>query len=215
MPENKNNTLVVIISAVIALSAGTWFGFDYIEVKQQPVAQIQGAILPNAKTIKKFTLTDNKNHLFTQQNIKNKWSLLFFGYTHCPDVCPTTLNTLQQVDRLMTQKNLTTPQIILVSIDPQRDTPEILDQYVSYFNKAFIGITGELSEIQKLADNLGVYFKKAAGASGDINADDYAMDHTSSFIVVNPDGKVAAFLTQPHNAERIVEDLGLIVASYQ
>lgn len=206
MQNNNNNALLLIISAVIALSAGVWFGFDYNSGSQKPTAEIQGVILPSAKIIEEFNLIDNKNRLFNLQSIKNKWSILFFGYTHCPDVCPTTLNTLVQVNKLMLQKNITPPQFVMISIDPERDTAEILDQYVAYFNEDFIAVGGELNEVQKLAANLGIYFKKATGASGDINADDYTMDHQTSFIVVNPEGKVAAYLMQPHDPKTVVKD---------
>jgi protein SCO1/2 len=211
MRSNSNNTFMVIVIAVIALSAGVWFGLDNYSARNVPVTQIQGIILSEEKNIEDFNLIDNKNHTFMLENLKNKWSIMFFGYTHCPDVCPTTLSTLQQLSKMFTRENLAPPQIILVTVDPQRDTPEILDEYVSYFNKDFVGVTGEVSEIQKLASEMGIYFKKAAGASGDIDADDYAMDHTTSFIIINPEGKIAAYLKQPHEAARILEDLRTIV----
>ncbi len=210
MQKNNANTLLLIASAVIALSAGVWFGLD--NRQPVPVIEIQGVILPQARVIDEFTLIDNKKAPFTLQNLKNNWSLLFFGYTHCPDVCPTTLATLKRVQRLLQEQKVTPPQIVFVSIDPQRDTPEILDEYMAYFSDDFIGVTGELSELEKLTGSLGVYFRKAAGASGDINADDYAMDHTASFIVVNPEGKVAAFLTAPHDAKTVIRDLRTIVS---
>ncbi|MBE9567403.1 MAG: SCO family protein [Proteobacteria bacterium] len=215
MQANNNNTLLVIVTAVIALSAGVWFGLDNYGAKNVPVTKIQGVILSTAKTIDDFDLIDNKNRKFKLENLKNKWSIMFFGYTHCPDVCPMTLTTLQQLSKLFTRENLTPPQVILVTVDPQRDTPEVLDEYVGYFDKDFVAATGDLSEVQKLASELGIYFKKAAGASGDVDADDYAMDHTTSFIVFNPQAEVAAYLKQPHEAARILEDLRVIVGSYQ
>jgi protein SCO1/2 len=209
MQENNTSTLLIIVSAVIALSIGVWFGFD--SRKNEPVAEIQGFILPVSKTINEFNLTDNKNNSFNLQNLKNNWSLLFFGYTHCPDVCPTTLNTLKQVHNLMKQENIVAPQMVFISVDPERDRPEILTEYVSYFNKDFVGVTGEISELEKLASNLGVYFKKAAGSSGDVNEDDYLIDHTASFILTNPEGKVAAFIRPPHQPESIFKDLKTVI----
>ena len=108
---------------------------------------------------------------------------------------------------------VTPPQTVLVSVDPERDTPEVLDSYINYFNRRFVGLSGDLAELEKLAGALGVYFKKAAGASGDIEADDYGMDHTSTMIVINPQANVAALLSPPHEAERIIEDLRVIVSA--
>ena len=205
MQENNSSTLLLIVSAVIALSAGVWFGFD--SSKPAAIPKIQGIILPFAKTLNEFNLTDHKNNTFTLNDLKNKWSLLFIGYTHCPDVCPTTLNTVKQAHNLMKEQNITPPQMVFISIDPERDTAERLAEYVSYFNKDFIGVTGELKNLEALASNLSVFFKKSAGASGDINADDYLMDHSASLILVNPEGSVTSYLSAPHSPMNIIDSI--------
>ena len=136
---------------------------------------------------------------------------MFFGYTHCPDVCPTTLQTLRRVHEKLEQMQVVPPQVVFVTVDPQRDSVETLDRYVRYFNENFIGLTGSQDGLEKLAAALGVYYRKAAGASGDIEADDYAMDHTAALLVINPQGNVAALLSPPHEVDRIIQDLRVIV----
>jgi protein SCO1 len=205
MQENNASTLLLIVSAVIALSAGVWFGFDSSKPVGAP--QIQGIVLPSAKIINDFDLVDHKNNVFSLNNLKNKWSLLFVGYTHCPDVCPTTLNTVKQVGDLMKEQDLSPPQMVFISIDPQRDTPARLNEYVSYFDKDFVGVTGELKNLEALASNLSVFFKKAAGASGDINADDYLMDHSASLVLVNPDGTITSYLSAPHTPMKMIDSI--------
>ena len=205
MQENNTSTLLLIVSAVIALSAGVWVGFD--SGKPAPAPKIQGVILPSAKTVVEFNLIDHKNNSFTLNNLKDKWSLLFVGYTQCPDVCPMALNILKQTHSLLKEKNIIPPQIVFISIDPERDTPEILAKYIRYFNEDFVGATGKVEELQKLASNLSVYYKKAAGSSGDIEADDYLMDHSSSFMLINPEGKLQAFLTAPHTPKQIIDSI--------
>ena len=209
MHERNNTALLLIISAVIALCAGVWFGFDSRPVT--PVAQINGTILPGNKAITGFNLLKADQVAFTSEDLKNKWSLMFFGYTHCPDVCPTTLTTLKQVHAVFEKQAVLPPRMIFVSIDPERDTPEILAKYVSYFNDEFIGVTGELKELDKLAKDLGIYFKKAAGSSGDINQDDYLMDHTTSFVLIAPGASLAAVLRSNSEPVKLAEDIQTVM----
>ena len=209
MQQGNKPVFLLIMSAVIALSAGIWFGFE--SKAPVPVAQVNGTILPTGKQINEFTLKQNKHDSFTLDNLKNKWSLMFFGYTHCPDVCPTTLATLKQVHAIFEKQNATPPQIIFVSVDPERDLPETIAEYVRYFNEDFIGVTGEISELEKLAKNLGIYFKKAAGSSGDINQDDYLMDHTTSFVLINNDAALTAILRSTTEPVKLVQDIQTVI----
>lgn len=213
MWDKNKSFLIFVLAAVLALSLGVWFGLEFQTPGRadRDMEKIQGVILVPPKSLPEFTLTDNKQRPFGVKKLKNTWSILFFGYTHCPDVCPTTLQTLRKVNEKLEQMQVTPPQTIFVSVDPERDTPDILDSYMNYFNKDFIGLNGDIAELEKLAGALGVYFRKAAGASGDIEADDYAMDHTAAFIVINPQGTVAAFLSPPHEVDRIIRDLRVIV----
>ena len=209
MDKQNSTALLLIISAAVALSAGVWFGFDARSPAQLP--QVNGTILPAGKTVSAFNLLKAEQDSFTLDDIKNKWSLMFFGYTHCPDVCPTTLATLKRVDAVIKEQGLVSPQVIFVSVDPERDTAELLKQYVSYFNDEFIGVTGEIKELEKLAKDLGIYFKKAAGASGDINQDDYLMDHTTSFVLIDPTAGLAAILRSNSEPLKLAEDIQAVI----
>ena len=210
---------------VCALLIGS--GMGYLYDKQQPDISvqkmhdmqsppiIQGAIFPMAKNIGEFELQQSNNQIFTQEKLKNIWSLLFIGYTQCPDVCPTTLSTLKQTVSLMRQKGLTPPQVVFISIDPERDNADSLNEYVYYFDKDFIGVTGDEEELDDLAMQLAVYFRKVPGASGDINNDDYLMEHSASLMLINPQGDQQAVLTAPHKPEIIVESIRQSQAYYQ
>ncbi|HEB81786.1 MAG TPA: SCO family protein [Gammaproteobacteria bacterium] len=213
MQENNKNISIIVAISAIALSFGIWFGLDFhgAEQKTNKTEEIQGILLNPAKQLPDFTFIDNKKHSFSRDNLKNTWSIMFFGYTHCPDVCPTTLQTLRRVDEKLEQMQVVPPQVIFVTVDPQRDNAETLDRYVRYFNNDFIGLTGSPDGLEKLAAALGVYYRKAAGASGDLEADDYAMDHTAALLVINPQGNVAALLSPPHEVDRIIQDLRVIV----
>ncbi|MDH5472963.1 MAG: SCO family protein [Gammaproteobacteria bacterium] len=207
MTDNKSS-LGFIIAGFLALMLGLWFGLSSDLVKTNVTEMppsISGVILPVAKNIGDFSLQDHNNQLYNKQRLQGKWSLIFMGYTQCPDVCPATLSIVKQVIQLLENESQSLPEIVFVSVDPDRDTPEILAKYVTYFNPAFIGVTGEQEQLKKLALGLSVYYKKAPGMSGDENSGDYLMDHSAALMLLNPEGKLQAFLTAPHEAGKIVE----------
>src|SRR5690606_16436330 len=116
---------------------------------------------------------------FTRADLVGQWSLMFFGFTHCPDICPT---TLAELDRLL--KNLpadiaANTQVVLVSLDPARDTSEILSEYVGYFDFAFIGVTGDFLTLRRFANQVNVAFNKVT------IDDDYMVDHSANVVLIN------------------------------
>lgn len=210
MNMSLTNKLLLLIITCAAISAGIWLGY-VTQVNNQSVASrtpsIQGAILPQPKALDDIHLYSVNNQTFSVEDLKHDWSLVFVGYTNCPDVCPMTLSVLNQVHILMEEQDLTPPRIIFISIDPQRDTPELIDQYVKYFNESFIGITGNKEDLQSVTRQMSVVYAKAPGADGSISNDSYLMDHSSSLILVNPDAKVQSFLTAPHTPMQIIDSI--------
>lgn len=205
MQNNSNKPVIMfILTFVFAVSAGAWFSFEASFVK--PENQVKGTVLTEAKMIDGFSLTDNKQRAFTLENLKDRWSILFFGYTHCPDICPTTLSTLKQMHLLLSEQQADSLQVVFVSVDHERDHPELLDGYLSYFNNDFVGLSGDLVVIEKLAQNLGIYFKKAASSSSDPTSD-YLIDHATTLIMVNPEAKLKAVLSGPYNAVSLYNDV--------
>ena len=120
---------------------------------------------------------------------------------------PNTLSVLNQVSLLMKEQQLQPPRIIFISIDPKRDQPELIDQYVKYFNREFIGITGNEKELASMSKQLSVVYAKAPGADGKITDDNYLMDHSSSLVLVNPEAQVQSFLTAPHTPMQIIDSI--------
>ena len=137
MPKSQNSTLL-IITAIIAMLGGLWLA-NINQPKETIAPVIQGAIYPTAKVIKPFSLTNHSGEAFTENSFKQHWSLIFVGYTQCPDICPTTLGLMAEVHNEMTRQNIKPPEIIFLSIDPERDTVELMKQYVEYFNPASQG----------------------------------------------------------------------------
>ena len=198
---------VFIIAASIALIAGVWLGITTESKKHVTPPQIAGTLLPTAKALTAFQLLDQNNQPFTEKNFIGNWSLVFMGYTHCPDVCPTTLATLQQTISLLHEQQGNIPQVIFISVDPARDTSEVLEKYVHYFNKEFIGLSGSEKELTNISKQTAVFYNKVAGASGDINNTDYLMEHSAAILLINPRAELQAFLTAPHTPGQIIESI--------
>jgi protein SCO1/2 len=158
---------------------------------------------PDFKLLQPFKLTDHNNAVFDEQKLQGKWSFVFFGYTSCPDVCPATLYVLSSVHGLLVDEIGKTPedmQVLFISVDPARDTPEKLAEYVTYFNKDFISATAEKTEIDKLARQFGAgYIFEEEVAAGIYN-----VSHTSAIFLVDPFGRLAATFSQPHQPTTIV-----------
>lgn len=145
---------------------------------------------------------------FTRQDLLGKWSFIFFGYTHCPDVCPTTLTLLQQVNHGL-QDYPEKVQMIFITLDPARDTVRKIGEYVAYFNKHFIGLSGGQPEIDKLVKTLGVLYEKELPQK-----DGYAINHTASVFIVNPKAQVQALLSsQAASVAKIVTETRRLISA--
>ena len=147
------------------------------------------------RPISEFFMIDHLGQRASLSNLKGRWSLLFFGFTTCPDVCPTTLSVLN--DAISPLKD--PPAVVMVSVDPDRDTPERLARYVPAFNPTFTGYTGTFDETVKLAEQLNVAFGKVPG---DVPGS-YLVDHSASLVLIDPNGRYAGFIKAPHNASKI------------
>jgi len=173
----------------------------------------QATLLPSAKPIATFNLINQKGEAFTLDDLKGHWTFAFFGYTHCPDVCPTSLGMLGRVMRRL-KENLPAdamPQGLFVSVDPQRDTPEMLAKYVAYFDPDFIAATGDPAEIHHLTRQLGILYIKSAGDKDN----DYLIDHSAAVVLFDPAGRFHALFNVPHDADKIASDFLLIKNYYE
>lgn len=167
-----------------------------------------GSVLPVARVISPFQLIDNQGHAFTEANLKNQWSMMFFGFTRCQTICPKTLAILNAAyEKIAAAKPSSLPQIIFVSVDPERDTPAKVDQYVKAFNSHFRGATGDQKQLQKLTAQLHVMFAKVPTR----NNAHYDIDHSGTILIFNPQGKLYAVFTSPHDADNIAQDFQTMI----
>ncbi len=192
----------VLLSLVLILSCGQ---------PQTPALQ-QGTLLPQAKVIGDFSLVDQNDQPFTRERLKNHWTFAFFGYTHCPDVCPTSLAMLAQMQRRLEKAGTPElPDVIFVSVDPERDTLATLATYVPYFHPDFLGVTGEPDEIHSFTRRLGILYGKAENDSGE----NYLVDHSASVLLFDPDGNMRAVFGPPHDPEKMANDFIAIRNYYE
>ncbi len=200
-----NTTIKALGIAVVAAVAGllTWTLALQPGQPLKPPAGLETTILPRAKTLDPFQLVDSEGHPFGVERLKGKWSLLFFGYTHCPDICPTTLMTLRGVRNALesTPDYLRDVQFLFVSVDPKRDTLEHLRQYVRFFHPDFLGATGEKAQIDQLVAQTGAVYM----FDGDTESDNYIVNHSATILLVDPQGRLYARFGTPHTVEGVSE----------
>ncbi len=209
--EKSHQKLVGIILFVIVILTLSILYLDFFHTETKPDIKIEGIYLPKAVEIKKFTLTDHHGKLFNNKNLKSHWTMLFFGFTNCGFVCPTTLTELNKMYYLLKNQlapNLM-PQIVFISVDPQRDTVKRINDYVTAFNPKFIGLRGEESETEKLENDLHILAAKTQ--TNQAGKNNYTIDHTAEILLINPKGQLQAYMSYPHKAEQMAKDYKLMV----
>lgn len=194
----KTSLFLLGTGLALAALAGAWVARSTLEPAAQPTLQY-GTLLPEPRALPPFMLTDHTGTAFDETRLRGQWGLLFFGFTHCPDVCPTTLALLADVRKRL---DAAAPRVMLVSVDPERDTPAVLASYVTSFDPAFVGVTGTTEAIDEFAAALGVAHRKIP-----MSADQYMVDHTTAIFVIDPEGRRAAIFSPPFEAAQIAGDL--------
>lgn len=162
-------------------------------------------LLDPPRELTPFELTRQDGGPFTLASLEGRWSFLFFGFTHCPDVCPTTMAVLSQAETTLKERGVAGFQGVLVTVDPERDDAPTLGRYVRAFSNEFIGVRGERAALAAFAEQVNAAFAKvplaAPGESGGVG---YGVDHTANLVVINPRGHYHGFIKYPHQAATIV-----------
>lgn len=204
---NRRTALVIVFIAALAGAATAWLSMPRRAAR--PVLE-QATLLDTARPLPDFTLTDNQGRDYRRQDLRGHWTLMFFGFTNCPDVCPTTLAALADVRRQL--KDLPPgdiPAVAFVSVDPARDTPAALGRYVAHFDPQFLGVTGKAEAMDALTRILGVAV--SVGAADDNG--NYTVDHTAAIFLIDTDAAMRAVFGGPHVASVIARDYRSIVAA--
>lgn len=214
-------TLPPLVLAIAAAIAGAWFATrsepmvdaDAATAKiDEQAAQLvalqatltRSLVLPaDFRTVPPFTLSDVDGEPLIETMLDGQWSLAFFGYTHCPDVCPVTLSVMKSVVAELEASSVDPMQVVFFTVDPVRDTAERMKEYVAFFDADFVGVTGEQNAIHELTRELGIV---AAFTANETDANAYLVDHTASMLLIDPQRRVRAKFTAPHEVAPIVAD---------
>ena len=172
--------------------------------------QIPGFLWPNPPLVQEFSLTTHRGDEFSRSSFLGRWSFVFFGFTQCPDVCPTTLQNLKTTRTQLVDDEIFAElgQIVFVSVDPARDTPEIISNYLNYFDEEFVGITGPEDKLSELTKPLGILFVKID------SGDSYTMDHSASILLIDPKGRLLGLFSMPHDPQVLSESFKKISQFY-
>lgn len=201
-------------AGLLAAVAGFVFYLANLEPAKPHDFGNAATLLPTPRPVQPFALVDQHGERFGREQLEGQWSLFFFGYTYCPDICPMTLQTLgrvkQQWDALEAEAaaSFEPPQVVFVSVDPERDSSERIGEYVAYFDSTFVGATGPNEELARLATSVGVYFAKVdpeARGEGVPSAADYLVDHSASLYLVDPQARLFAVLDEPGDIEAFAD----------
>ena len=193
--------------AFLCVAAAAGAAAALIWSPKPPVALATGVVLVPSRALGDFSLIDNQGRSFGAANLRGHWSLMFFGYTNCPDFCPTTLTTLAALEQRLRAAKAESPQVIFVSVDAMRDTPAQLAKYVPYFDPDFIGLTAaDQPAIERQAKKWGVAVMIEPASGGN-----YTVDHSGEMFVINPAGNLAAILTGPFTVDALQSDFKRIV----
>lgn len=198
----------IILVAAVAAGAGLWFGSRQFGQPAQP--RLDSAVLyPQPRPLPDFQLQRVDGQTMTLADWRGHWNLVYFGYASCPDVCPTTLAVFKQVWNMLGARGLhDRVRIEFVSVDPQRDTPEILGKYVSFFSPDFVAATGSDEQLTSLTRALGLLYSRRTGANGEIE-----VDHSGSAVIVDPQGRLIGMFRPPFAATGVAADLATLAGS--
>ena len=211
--------LLLVIAGALLLGLGIWFGKGHDRPHVKVADEYPGAtVLEIPVPLMHFQLTDHNGNPFTPSSLTRKWTFMFFGYTHCPDVCPTALVDMNSIyqnlaakDDLTEKKFGVDTQFVFITVDPERDTVRELKEYVPFFNEHFIGLTGDADMIESIARPLGIAYRRVPGKEPE---KDYLVDHSASILLVDPLGRMRAVFSPPHDAKIIAEDFRKVRGKY-
>ena len=196
--------LLAIAFLFIGFSGGAIFLF--LAVTDSPIVPVRATMLPEPRLLPEFSLTDQHDQRFTRDDLAGQWRLVFFGFTNCPDICPATLQQLAIARRRAMGDGDAFPGIVLVSVDPERDSPAAMAAYVGNFGDGVTGLTGSIEELMALTRPLGIYFSKSGDPDGN-----YSVDHSSVVLLIDDAANWRAVFSAPHDVDSFVSDVALLM----
>jgi len=201
--------------AILVAVGAVVIGLQVYKVTREPVLdreslREQGTLVfEQPRRVSAFELEDHRGKPFTAAPLQDRWTLAFFGFTECPDICPMAMAELARTMEELPPELAERTQVLLVTLYPARDTPEVLAEYVPYFHEDFVGVTGEFLTLKRLANEVNVAFAKVTQSD-----DDYTVDHSGNIVLFNPKGDYHGFFKPPFDPTKLAEHYTSIVTAF-
>ncbi|WP_454830283.1 SCO family protein [Pseudoxanthomonas wuyuanensis] len=214
---NKKTAIILVLAlaAGLGLLAAQKFFGPAAPAPQWPRTQTV-TLFPQARPLPPFSLRQSDGTQLTSGELAGHWNLVFLGFTFCPDICPTTLAELAQAQAQWSGlADSVRPQVVFVSVDPERDTPTRIGEYAHAFHPDTIAATADVPALENFARSLGFVFMKVPGKTFDQNPQDYSMDHSSAIAVLDPQGRLAGLIRPPFQPKAIAEDMAMLTEAAQ
>ncbi|MDM7862047.1 SCO family protein [Alteromonas sp. ASW11-36] len=221
MTQKKITGIVAFVALVVGIYVATIIAPPGVQTgspdaEQQTFNTEYVQLFPQPRALTDFALIDHNNQPVDKSVFTGKWSLLFVGYTYCPDVCPTTMAAINSAYKDLVSATPAEPQVVFLSVDPKRDTIERLNEYMNFFNPAFIGMTGEHKELFPLVRSMGMMYAMTEST----DTPDYLIDHSASIVVINPQAQVVGRFKPQHtpgqlaisDTDQIIADLPILMS---
>ncbi|WP_133130725.1 SCO family protein [Legionella yabuuchiae] len=208
MPDKSNRITLTVIAliAFAALILGIFFSQYFFKEKNPDLSRFHGTLLSKPREVNSFDLSGTDHRAFNNARLKDQWTMMFFGFTRCGYLCPTTMAELGKFYRVLESKGIKTlPKVVMISIDPERDNLEVLTNYVHAFHPDFQGARGDKEVVNAMTRELGIAYAKVA-LNNSTDPENYDIEHTGTVLLFNPKGELSAFFTSPQNADNLAED---------
>ncbi|HXV39393.1 MAG TPA: SCO family protein [Steroidobacteraceae bacterium] len=200
MPRRLPLCFLPATAAAAAIAAG--IGAAALLDREAPIGLRSGTALVEPRPLADFALVDHRGRALGPRDFEDRWTLVFAGFTHCPDLCPATLTLLAQVRSQLPQESL---RILFLSVDPGRDGPEQIAGYLAHFGQGLSGATGTPAQVEAFSAQLGLAQVRNPGAGAD-----YTIDHSAALVLIDPQARVAGYFRPPHDAAALVADLAAL-----
>lgn len=212
MPMKGGAGIWLLVGGAALTLGGGYLAWSSFSAGPMPAGEVPTmSVVRDRQPLPAFSLQGPRG-LLTDADLRGGWSFLFFGYTQCPDICPTALALMKEVGAALVGDKAVPPaptfRVVFVSVDPRRDSPELLGQYLAAFDPAFIGVSGGDAALAPLVAALGVYYRRNDATDGK----NYTVDHSAAIHLIDPQGRLAAVFSPPQDAARIVADFRRIAA---
>lgn len=202
-------TIVLLLAVIAALGVAAFITMspksdgktdDTLSIGLPKVFQeTEGLVLFEGGALPEITFIDENSEPRDLKSLEGRWNLLFFGYTYCPDICPMTLMHMNKMWKQLSTEEKAQLNIVLVSVDPERDTSSSMKQYMDYFNPAFIALTGNPDGMREFAGQLNAFYARVDRDDGG-----YLMDHSANIVLISPKGEYRGYIEPPHDPQRML-----------